>query len=49
MIVKNESCIIEDTLKKLVSKIKFDTFIISDTGSTDNTVFLIENFFKKKY
>ena len=48
MIVKNESCIIEDTLKKLVSKIKFDTFIISDTGSTDNTVFLIENFFKNR-
>ena len=48
MIVKNESNLIEDTLKKLTSKIKFDTFVISDTGSTDNTVFLIENFFKGK-
>ena len=26
MIVKNESNLIEDTLKKLTSKIKFDTF-----------------------
>jgi len=38
MIVKNEAHIIEDTLNKLLSKVKIDNYIISDTGSTDNTV-----------
>ena len=45
MIVKNESHIIQDTLKKLTSKLKFSNYVISDTGSTDNTVQLIESFF----
>ncbi len=48
MIVKNESHIIEDTLNKLCSKIKFDYWVISDTGSTDNTIELITKFFKKQ-
>lgn len=49
MIVKNEGCIIIDTLSKLISKIKFDSFAICDTGSSDNTVELIETFFKNKF
>ena len=46
MIVKNESAIIGDTLKNLIKKIKIDYYVISDTGSTDNTVEIITNFFK---
>jgi beta-1,4-mannosyl-glycoprotein beta-1,4-N-acetylglucosaminyltransferase len=48
MIVKNESHIIERTLKNLCDKINFDYWVISDTGSTDNTPEIIENFFKSK-
>jgi hypothetical protein len=48
MIVKNESEIIEETLTNLCNKIKFDYWVISDTGSTDNTPEIIENFFKLK-
>jgi len=48
MIVKNESHIIIDTLKKLVSKINFDYYVICDTGSTDNTCDLIKLFFDSK-
>ena len=42
MIVKNEAHIIEETLTKLTNKIKFDHYIISDTGSDDNTIEIIE-------
>jgi len=45
MIVKNESHIICEVLESIVPFI--DTFVISDTGSTDNTVEVILNFFKK--
>jgi hypothetical protein len=48
MIVKNESHIIVDTLTKLTNKVKFDYYAISDTGSTDNTIDLIKDFFKDK-
>lgn len=48
MIVKNESSIIKDTLENLCSYIKFDYWVISDTGSTDNTIEIIINFFNKK-
>jgi len=48
MIVKDESHIIIDTLKNLCSYIKFDYWVISDTGSSDNTKELITNFFKEK-
>ncbi len=48
MIVKNESHIIRDTLEKLLNKIKFDYWVISDTGSTDNTREIITDFFKEK-
>lgn len=48
MIVKNESRIIADTLRKLCDKIKFDFWVICDTGSTDNTIEIIVDFFKKE-
>jgi GR25 family glycosyltransferase involved in LPS biosynthesis len=48
MIVKNESRIIADTLRKLCDKIKFDYWVICDTGSTDNTIEVIRDFFKKE-
>ena len=48
MIVKNESHIIESTLEKLFKKIRIDYWVISDTGSTDNTKEIINSFFKKK-
>lgn len=47
MIVKDESHIIVDTLTKLLKKVKIDYWVISDTGSTDNTKELIIDFFKK--
>jgi tetratricopeptide (TPR) repeat protein len=46
MIVKNESKIISRLLES-VSPI-IDSYCICDTGSTDNTIELIENFFKIK-
>ena len=48
MIVKNESKIIEDTLNNLCNYIDFSYYVISDTGSTDNTVQIIKNFFISK-
>ena len=48
MIVKDESHIITETLIKLTNKIKFDYYVICDTGSSDNTPKLIEEFFKNK-
>lgn len=48
MIVKNESHIIEKTLENLCSYIDFSYWVISDTGSTDNTVEIIRNFFIQK-
>ena len=43
MIVKNESKIIERLLSSVIGII--DTYCICDTGSTDNTIELINNFF----
>ncbi len=48
MIVKNESHIIEQTLINLCKYINFDAYYISDTGSTDNTMDIIRNFFTKR-
>jgi FkbM family methyltransferase len=48
MIVKDESHVIEESLEKLCDKINFDYWVISDTGSSDNTPELIKNFFEKK-
>ena len=47
MIVKNESHIIKDTLTKLLQKVKFDYWVISDTGSTDETMEIITDFFEE--
>jgi tetratricopeptide (TPR) repeat protein len=44
MIVKNESQIIERLLTSVLPLI--DTYCICDTGSTDNTIEIIENFFQ---
>lgn len=48
MIVKNESHIIQKTLANICQHVKLDYWVISDTGSTDNTIDLIEQFFKNK-
>ena len=48
MIVKNEAHIIADTLEHLHKFIKFDYWVISDTGSTDKTKEIITEFYKKK-
>ena len=48
MIVKNESHIIIETLRNICSYINFSYWVISDTGSTDNTKELIIDFFKEK-
>ena len=49
MIVKNESHIIRGTLEMLCSKIRFDYWVICDTGSTDATREIIINFFAEKH
>jgi len=48
MIVKNESNVIIETLKNLLDYIDFDYWVISDTGSTDNTEQIIKDFFYDK-
>ena len=48
MIVKNEAHIIEYTLKNLCENTTIDYWVICDTGSTDNTIEKINNFFKNK-
>lgn len=48
MIVKDESHIIVDTLRHLLKYMKFDYWVISDTGSTDGTQDLIKNFFHEQ-
>ena len=48
MIVKNESHIIETTLVNILENVKIDYWVISDTGSTDNTVDIITSFFEKR-
>ena len=48
MIVKNESHIISKTLENLCKYINFDYWVISDTGSTDDTKNIIKIFFNEK-
>lgn len=48
MIVKNEAHVILETLNNLISNVTFDYWVISDTGSTDNTKEIIQHFFKEK-
>lgn len=45
MIVKNEEHCIEETLKSISKYI--DYYVINDTGSTDNTISVIKNYFDK--
>jgi len=45
MIVKNEAHIIRRTLAMLCTKIRFDYWVICDTGSTDATREIIQDFF----
>ena len=49
MIVKNEAHIIRGTLEMLCSKIRFDYWVICDTGSTDATREIIRDFFSEKH
>jgi hypothetical protein len=48
MIVKNEAGVIIETLNNLTEKIQFDYWVISDTGSTDNTQQIISDYFLEK-
>jgi GR25 family glycosyltransferase involved in LPS biosynthesis len=48
MIVKNESHIIVHTLQNILQYIPITYWVIVDTGSTDNTPSVIEDFFKEK-
>ena len=48
MIVKNEAHIIADTLEHLDKFIKFDYWVISDTGSTDATKEIIIDFYRRR-
>lgn len=45
MIVKNEAHIIVNTLENILQHVPITYWVISDTGSTDNTIDLICNFF----
>ena len=48
MIVKNESHIIESTLQNILDHLPIDYWVICDTGSTDDTIDIITNFFREK-
>ena len=48
MIVKNESHIITKTLEMLCAKIRFDYWVICDTGSSDDTPKIITDFFQDR-
>ena len=48
MIVKNESAIIRDTLENIMAHVPLDYYVISDTGSDDNTADIIKQFFDEK-
>ena len=48
MIVKNEAHVICETFDNLLQLIPFDYWVISDTGSTDNTQNIIRDYFSKK-
>ena len=48
MIVRDESHVIRKTLDNVTSKVKIDYYVISDTGSTDDTVGIMRSFFEEK-
>ena len=47
MIVKDESHIISQTLRNIVKHIPIEHYVICDTGSTDNTINIIEDTMKE--
>ena len=49
MIVKDEAHIIRRTLEMLCSKFRFDHWVICDTGSTDATREIIQDFFSQPH
>jgi FkbM family methyltransferase len=49
MIVKDEAHIIRRTLEMLCSKFRFDHWVICDTGSTDSTREIIQDFFSQPH
>ena len=48
MIVKNEAHIIAKTLANILTYIPITYWVIADTGSTDNTIEVIQTFFKER-
>ena len=46
MIVRNEAHIIASTLQNILDHMPIDYWVISDTGSTDNTINIITSFFR---
>lgn len=48
MIVKNEAAIIAETLDNILANIRIDYWVIADTGSTDDTMLIIHNFFQAR-
>ena len=48
MIVKNEAHIIASTLENICNYIPLDYWVIVDTGSTDDTIQIIRDFFESK-
>ncbi len=48
MIVKNESNIIRNTLQNIYDHLPLDYWVIADTGSSDNTANVIQDFFMEK-
>lgn len=48
MIVKNEAHVIAETLENLWSYVKFDYYVVCDTGSTDATKEIVAAFFKER-
>jgi glycosyltransferase involved in cell wall biosynthesis len=48
MIVRDESHVVGKTLETIVKHVPITSFVISDTGSTDNTIEIIESFFKER-
>ena len=48
MIVKDESHVIQQTLKNLHDFIHFNYYVICDTGSSDNTKEIIREFYESK-
>ena len=48
MIVKNEAHVIKETLENILNYIPLSYYVISDTGSTDNTIEVIKTFFNSK-